>query len=330
MSYKTLFKVNSFKYLNLSDIDKIESFGDEEISSEENLFGTKIKEENITDKLNYESNLNPFGEKIERITTNNTYNNQNIIYNFNFCLKNKEDNKDSINLNSNILIKDSDKLNIKKESKKRGRKTKPNTSSKNENNGNIKTTDIHDRYSDDNIRKKCKNMILKYALEFLNKKIKEIYNGNIGKGKFKKKLKILNQDKKVNLSLNEEKLFLEKTLGEIFSENISARLSNYPLNYNKVLIESLITEKDDEKKKCFINLFNITFFDCLRYFRGDEIYKEELNGFKKFSSIKETLIEKDGKEYVDLFIYYLQNFKQILENKKPRNTKSIKMNVLNK
>ena len=43
-----------------------------------------------------------------------------------------------------------------------------------------------------------------------------------------------------------------------------------------------------------------------------------------------TLIEKDGKEYVDLFIYYLQNFKQILENKKPRNTKSIKMNVLNK
>ena len=173
-------------------------------------------------------------------------------------------------------------------------------------------------------------MILKYALEFLNKKIKEIYNGNIGKGKFKKKLKILNQDKKVNLSLNEEKLFLEKTLGEIFSENISARLSNYPLNYNKVLIESLITEKDDEKKECFINLFNITFFDCLRYFRGDEIYIEELNGFKKFSSIKETLIEKDGKEYVDLFIYYLQNFKQILENKKPRNTKSIKINVSNK
>ena len=80
-----------------------------------------------------------------------------------------------------------------------------------------------------------------------------------------------------------------------------------------------------KKKKCFINLFNITFLDCLRYFRGDEIYKEELNGFKKFSSIKEILIEKDGKEYVDLFIYYLQNFKQKLENKKPRNTKSIKI-----
>ena len=145
MSYKTIFKVNSFKYLNLSDIDKIESFNEEEISSEENIFGTKIKEENITDKLNYEYNLNPLGEKIERVTTNNTYNNQNIIYNFNFCLKNKEDNKDSINLNTNILKKDSYKLNIKKESKKRGRKTKPNTSSKNENNGNIKTTDIHDR-----------------------------------------------------------------------------------------------------------------------------------------------------------------------------------------
>ena len=173
-------------------------------------------------------------------------------------------------------------------------------------------------------------MILKYALEFLNKKIKEIYNNNIGKGKFKKKLKILNQDKKVNLSLNDEKLFLDKTLGEIFSENISARLSNYPLNYNKILIESLISEKDAEKKKCFVNLFNITFLDCLRYFRGDEIYIKELNGFKKFSSIKEALIEKDGKDYVDLLIYYLQNFKQILENKKPRNSKTIKIKVSDK
>ena len=143
-------------------------------------------------------------------------------------------------------------------------------------------------------------------------------------------MKILNQAKKVNLSLNNEKLFLGKTLGEIFSENISSRFNNYPAKHNKKLIESLLNEKEEKKRKHFIKLFNLTFLECLNYFRGAETYKSELDGFKKFSSIKEAFIEKDGKEYVDLLTYYLNNYKKILENKKPRNTKRIKGKLSNK
>ena len=328
MSQNDFIKTNFIKYQNLSYLERIESLQDDDLSSDENIFGEKIKEEKFNDQINYGYDINHSEEKIERVNTNNINDKLYQIMNFHFDLLKKEDKKDLGNLNSNIINKDKSKF--KKEQIKRGRKTKRNDSILTDKNGKNKVKDVHDRYLDDNIRKKCKNMILKYALEFLNQKIKEIYKSDIGKGKFKKKLKILNQEKKVKLSLNNEKLFLEKTLGEIFSENISARFSNYPSNHNKMLIEALLNEKDDEKRKYFIKLFNLTFLDCLNYFRGEEDYKSELSGFKKFSSIKETLIVKDGKEYVDLLNYYLNNYKKILENKKPRNIKGIKAKISNK
>ena len=57
----------------------------------------------------------------------------------------------------------------------------------------------------------------------------------------------------------------------------------------------------------------------MKYFREDEeAFKDELNGFKTISSIKEELIMKHGKEYVKIFIDYLHNFEEIINNKKAR------------
>ena len=111
---------------------------------------------------------------------------------------------------------------------------------------------------------------------------------------------------------------MDKSLKDIFSENISSRFKNYPPTHNKELIESLINEIDDEKRIYFNKLFNLTFFDCLKYFIDDMIFTNELNGFKKFSSIKGIIEQKQGKEYVDLLLYYFKNFKEIINNKKPR------------
>ena len=191
MSQKDFIKANFIKYPNLSYLDRIESLQDDDLSSDENIFGEKIKEEEFNDKLNYEYNTNKSEEKIERVNTNNTYNKQYQILNFHFDILKKEYKKVLGNINSNII--DKDKSQFKKEQIKRGRKTKRNDSILTDKNDKIKVKDVHDRYSDDNIRKKCKNMILKYALEFLNQKIKEIYKGDIGKGKFKKKLKMMSK-----------------------------------------------------------------------------------------------------------------------------------------
>ena len=115
---------------------------------------------------------------------------------------------------------------------------------------------------------------------------------------------------------------MKKTLREIFSEKISGRIKNYPEDHNKIIIEGLINEKDEEKKIYFQNLFNLTFSDCLEYLRGDK-YFEQLNGlelFSEFNEIKQKyLVEyKDGEEYVKLLKYYSKEYETIIKKKNPR------------
>ena len=205
-----------------------------------------------------------------------------------------------------------DKKNNNKLLKKRGRKGEKNDIKDN------KKKKIHDKFYDDNLTKKCKNIILKYALIFINEKIGEKYLDDIGYGKFKKELKIINQKNKVKSTVNVDRTFLDKNLKDIFSENISARFNNFPETYNKTLIESLINEEDKEKKIYFTELFNTTFFDCLQYFIDDQVNNDKLEGFTKFSAIKESLLKKHGKEYIDTLEYFLKNFKDILNNKRSR------------
>ena len=93
---------------------------------------------------------------------------------------------------------------------------------------------------------------------------------------------MISQTHKIKSSIEYEKFFLQKKLKDIFSENISKRLSNYTQNHNKIIIDLLINEKDEEKKNYFIKLFNITFIECLKYFSEDKISIKELNGFPLF------------------------------------------------
>ncbi len=116
---------------------------------------------------------------------------------------------------------------------------------------------------------------------------------------------------------------------EIFSGDISARFYNFPRNYNKIMIESLIEDINEERRQFFIKLFNTTFIDCLRYFREDKeaLKIGELNGLKKISSIKEELIMEHGTDYFEIFKNYLQNFEDIINNKRARKRKKKKNKV---
>ena len=266
---------------------------------------------------------NSFEEELAsewRITTRDDINKRNTyIYNdykicsFNFFINSSKSNKEQDNINQEK------NKNNKNSYKKRGRRKKKE-------NEDIEKSEqkIHTKFSDDNMRKKCKNIVLKYALKSINEKIKEKYKNNIGHGKFKKELKILNQKNKVKSTVDVDKSLLDKTLKEIFSDNISNKSYNFPKNHNKTIIESLINEEDEEKRKYFNNLFNITFIEFLNYFIGNETCTINninlLNGFKDFSSIKEKLIQNQGEEYVNMMIFYLQNFKELINKKRPRKT----------
>jgi len=196
------------------------------------------------------------------------------------------------------------------EKKKCGRKRKREGESKNE----------HNKFSDDNMRRKCKHIVIKNTLQFINQKIFQIYNGKIGNGIYRKELQTLNQSQKSDATVNFNKLFIDKKIREIFSENISGRFTNLPLNHNKRLIENLLNENDENKRDYFNRLFNLTFLDCLKHFRGDIIIKE-LIGLNTFDKEKKLILEKyieDGADYAESLEYYLKNFEEIVKNKRSR------------
>ena len=176
----------------------------------------------------------------------------------------------------------------------------------------------HDKYADDNLRRKVKHIILSETMEFINNKIYELYNGDIGKGIVIKKLFILNNNKKSNSIIQNDKIFLDKTLGEIFSEDISTKYTNYPKNHNRIIIEKLINENDYNKRKYFVNLFNLTFLESLKHFRGS-IFIEELSGLSNYNQILKQY-ELEG-EYKTFLAFYINYYELIINKKKSRRPK---------
>ena len=185
----------------------------------------------------------------------------------------------------------------------------------------------HTKFSDDNIRRKCKHIILDTFLHYVNLIIRKFYNNNIGKGILEKQLKSLNQKQKSesNITFNQE--FLEKTMAEIFSENISGRITNFPPDHNKKLILSLLNEEDPRKRIFFNKLFSLTFLQCLDHFREKKIYPV-LNGMTTLS--KKLLNYADDKDYYSNIEYYFLNYEGIILKKKPRKKRRDKRKMKSK
>ena len=147
------------------------------------------------------------------------------------------------------------------------------------------------KYSPDCLRKKLKRLVLKYAFIFIKGKIKFKYDDlkKIGSGQIK------------NISIEFEKEFLYKTLGEIFSDPISNKHTTIQnqKNFNKDKIDRL-RKKDPELEK----IFDVKFIQCLNHFMGIKKL-DELNGMKIFDEIKTSekkidKIEEDNLKFISI------------------------------
>ena len=174
-------------------------------------------------------------------------------------------------------------------------------------------TGNHNKYSEDNVIKKIKAHLLTILYKFINDVIKKVYNGNIGHRIFQKQLLKINQNQ-VIVSKN-NKQFLNKTLKDIFSEDISTKYSTYSLSHNKELIKNLLNETDEEKRIKLNKLFNLTFIECLRHFRGSE-FIEELRGLDSLESVLKKF--ENDKDYLDEFNGYCFKFEEVIQKKKNR------------
>lgn len=181
--------------------------------------------------------------------------------------------------------------------------------------GRQRNSDNHNKFSDDNLRRKCKHLVLSSLFIFINQKINEACTNNIGKGVCTKKLLSLNQKQKSESSIKFNKVFLKKTIGDILSENISGKYTNFPSTHNKNLVNYLKNDINENNRNYFITLFNLSFLDCLKHFRGSEIIPS-LKGLIGFDNIKDNY--KEDEDYLKTLEYYIKNFEEIINNKRER------------
>ena len=164
------------------------------------------------------------------------------------------------------------------------------------------------KYSPDCLRKKLKRLVLKYAFIFIKGKIKFKYDDlkKIGSGQIK------------NISIEFEKEFLYKTLGEIFSDPISNKYTTIhnKENFNKDKIDRL-RKKDPELEK----IFDVKFIQCLNHFMGIKKL-DELNGMKIFDEIKTSEKKIDKMEENNLKFISIDYEERILKSK-PRKMNKI-------
>ena len=311
----------NFNILNQNDFKDNNQFNN-------NYLKPSLINRNINNPNDFSFNNNQLSNVKDN--NNNRENKSNKI----FFISHKKGKVSNLNLKSKPIIKK--KIDLSKEkpfSNNNKKYLKLKNSNINKNNFLIKNinNDIskewnknngtHNKFTDDNLRRKCKHIVLNSIIDIINKKIFSIYEGNIGNNIFKKEILTLNKYQISNANIEFDRIFIHKKLSEILSEKISTRYTNYIPEHNKILIENLRNESDDMKRTFFNKLFDLTFFDCMLHFIGIKKF-EELEGMKCFEDIKIELDENE--EYVNTILFYLKNYEYIINNKKARKSKKSK------
>ena len=175
----------------------------------------------------------------------------------------------------------------------------------------------------DNLLSKIKSLILRESLIFINDKIKKVYK----KEKLGLRSLLLKFSMKIVFkgTISYNKVFIYKTLKEIFSDDISKRYHLLNKDNNKILIERLLNEKDEEKRNIFENILNLTFLDIAQYLTGQREDLIQLQGLtlpEKFDPQKSA-----DKEYAEQIFDFMKNIeKMINENIRKRRRRNFDYN----
>ena len=277
---------------------------------------SEIKYTELPTKVTNNDLINYNEYDLQDKNNNNEHNSQDEINNNHQDLEDKNNNNgQNLNLQDQINIKIKDKENC---INKTNSNNNFDTSFLNKKKERIKKSGAHNKFSDDNLRRKCKHLILKTTLDYINKQILQKYNNNIGNGIFRKQLLTINQKQKADATVQFNKDFLDKSLKDIFSENISSRYTIFPFNHNEKVINELINDTDEIKSQYFKKLFNLTFTQCLEHFRKTKFF-EELKGLNGLTFINHKY--GNDREYLETLHYYIMNYEKITKNKRARNRK---------
>ena len=208
--------------------------------------------------------------------------------------------------------KDIDKPKKNKEKfiiRKRGRKNKKII---NNFNPNLKIR-VHNKFCDDNIRRKIKGLYNNYIIKSLNNLMKKLPTKN------KKKFVKINIRSTKDLSIEYNKILLGKKIKDIIV-NISSKYANK--NNNKDCIKFIESQKNNEE---IIKLMNYTYKDFyINYYLKSSKKDSSDNSYEAH---KEKILESYGKEYLEKFVQNTENFIEFYtkgKQRKPRKEGQLK------
>jgi hypothetical protein len=187
----------------------------------------------------------------------------------------------------------------------------------------------HTKYDLDNRVRKVKVLFKNALLEFINSKMKNIQVIVEIKGKKYIASELLNIRPKLieDININANKTLLVTPIKNILSDNISGAYKNYPKDYNKIVIEKIFENEDNKILK---NILNMTFLECLKYYRkNEEIISNDkydcLKGLeKKYENLPNLLkkgVNNSDEEYEKGIFNLIDNFDKIYFKKTPRTKK---------
>ena len=208
-----------------------------------------------------------------------------------------------------------EKSEIKLAYKKRGRKNKEK-----ENNSEIKEEEnmiIHDKFSNDNIKRKLKALYHNYIINLLNNLIKKNYK------EYKIKFVKINSKITKEIGIEFNLKLLNKKIKDIIID-ISDKYQNK--ENNKQCLKYIEKQKNNEN---IIKILNMSYKDLYTNYYLKSI-KADISFKNSFEANKEKLLELYGQEYLNRFIENAEKFVEFFtKGKKRKSRKKQKFEILN-
>jgi len=173
----------------------------------------------------------------------------------------------------------------------------------------------HNRFKKDNLIRKFKVHLIKNIFNFINSCF--LINQNVKTKNFIKVIKKLSSFNIKLISKEDNLKWLNTKLRYIFSQNITAKCTNYDTNYNENLIKR-IYEKKEEKKVIFLlektvkEMWHIYVYGSIdKNYYGFKTLKDDLNTMKELG---ET--DKYINEYKNVAVHFENIFNLKIGRKK--------------
>ena len=177
----------------------------------------------------------------------------------------------------------------------------------------------HDKFKQDNIIRRFKVFIINNIFNYVNNSF-NINNNHCDKPKIRV-LKKISSNKTKSISKEDNLLWFNSKIKDIFSQNLSTKIVTSDLDFNIKYIEKIFEEK---KEKKVIDILLKTVKDMWIVYINDDKNNEFIGFDTLKQDIKKLRESGETEEYIKHFIYIANNYEDIFNNIIPRRKRSHK------